>query len=201
MATREIWIATSNSGKLREFERLMDGFVIHTPKELSSFFAPPETGKTFLENARIKTKPLKAVRSADWVMGEDAGLEVEGLGGLPGVHTARYAGPNSTDAQNYLKLIKMLELRAISNRKAAFVCTLVVYSPEGEEHIFTGRLEGEVAKGPRGTSGFGYDPIFIPTGFDKTLAEIEPLQKNKISHRAQAVNLMKQKLGSSMGWV
>lgn len=192
-----LWIATSNSGKLLEFKRLLDGFEIHTPAELSSFFAPPETGQTFLDNARIKTKALKAIRSNDWVMGEDAGLEVPGLGGLPGVHTARYAGERATDSQNYLKLIKMLDLRAVIDRSAAFVCTLTVYEPNGTEHIFTGRLEGKIVSKPSGTGGFGYDPVFVPNGFNKTLAEITPLEKNQISHRAQAVKQFLEKLGAA----
>jgi XTP/dITP diphosphohydrolase len=191
-----LWIATSNSGKLLEFQRLLEGFEIHTPAELKSFFAPPETGKTFLENARIKTKALKAIRNNDWVMGEDAGLEVAGLGGLPGVHTARYAGDRATDSQNYLKLTKMLELRAVIDRSAAFVCTLVVYEPNGTEHVFTGRLEGQIVRNPLGAGGFGYDPVFMPNGFDKTLAELAPLDKNQISHRAQAVRQFLEKLGA-----
>jgi XTP/dITP diphosphohydrolase len=122
-----------------------------------------------------------------WVMAEDSGLVVEGLGGMPGIHSARYAGPKASDAENTAKLLKMLAIRTIANRNASFVATLVAFSPEGVEHVFEGRLDGEIAKAQRGTSGFGYDSVFIPAGESKTLSELGIAFKNKISHRAKAI--------------
>jgi XTP/dITP diphosphohydrolase len=189
----ELWVATGNQGKLNEFKMLFNrlvqekGLVLHAQQELPVFSAPPETGDTFLANARIKARALRSVKNTFWVIGEDSGLTVEGLGGLPGVHSARYAGPKAQDAENVAKLLKMMTIRQMNSRKAAFVSTIVTFSPDGTEHIFEGRLEGEIAKAPKGTTGFGYDNVFIPTGETQTLAELGLAFKNKISHRAKAV--------------
>lgn len=194
---KELWISTSNLGKLREYERLFSDlpFELRTIKDMPTFYPPPEDGKTFLDNARIKAKSIKAVRSSDWVIGEDSGLELPGLNGLPGIHSARYAGPNASDLENTTKLLKMLEIRGIADRSARFVCTMVVFDPEVAEYVFTSELKGEICRTLKGTGGFGYDPTFIPTGHDKTLAELEPIVKNKISHRAHAVQKMLEALG------
>ena len=189
----ELWVATGNQGKLNEFKMLFNrlvqekGLVLHAQQELPVFSAPPETGDTFLANARIKARALRSVKNTFWVIGEDSGLTVEGLNGLPGVHSARYAGPKAQDAENVAKLLKMMTIRQMNNRKAAFVSTIVAFSPDGAEHIFEGRLDGEIAKVPKGTTGFGYDNVFIPTGETQTLAELGLAFKNKISHRAKAV--------------
>ena len=191
----EIWIATGNQGKLREFERLLTNFEsgkfqIKSIKDLPTFTPRPEDGKTFVENARIKAKSLRAMKNSNWIIGEDSGLEVEGLGNLPGIHSARYAGAHAKDTENCLKVLKMLHLKAASTRKAVFKSTLVVYSPNGEEFIFEGDLKGEIAKSMRGTEGFGYDPIFVPDGESKTISELGLAAKNKFSHRAKAIEKM-----------
>lgn len=192
---KELWVATGNLGKLREFEKLFEGlFVIKSIKDLPAFTPPPENGSTFVDNARIKAKSLRSVRNQDWVIGEDSGLEVEGLGGLPGVHSARYAGNNAKDTENCLKVLKMLQLKMATTRKARFKSVIVAYSPSGEEFIFEGTLEGEIAKSMKGTDGFGYDSVFIPNGESKTLAELGLAAKNKLSHRAQAVKKMLEHL-------
>ena len=189
----ELWVATGNQGKLNEFKMLFNrlvqekGLALHAQQELPVFSAPPETGDTFLANARIKARALRSVKNTFWVIGEDSGLAVEGLNGLPGVHSARYAGPKAADAENVAKLLKMMSIRPIANRKAAFVSTIVAFTPDGTEHIFEGRLDGEIAKAPKGNTGFGYDNVFIPTGESQTLAELGLAFKNKISHRAKAV--------------
>lgn len=192
MAKLELWVATGNRGKLNEFKMLLHhlesaGLELHAQSELPVFSPPPENGQSFLENARIKARALKAVKPGTWVVAEDSGLCVEGLNGLPGIHSARYAGPKASDSENVAKLLKMMTLRPIPNRKAAFVCTLVAYDPNGNEHVFEGRLEGEIATAARGTQGFGYDPVFIPEGETKTLAELGLAYKNKVSHRSQAI--------------
>ena len=121
-------------------------------------------------------------------------LEVEGLGNLPGVHSARYAGPKAADSENTAKLLKMMQIRAVANRNAQFQCALVVYTPTGEEWIFNGQLKGQIAKAPAGQHGFGYDPVFIPEGETKTLAEIGSGYKSKHSHRAHATMQFIEKL-------
>lgn len=185
----EIWIATGNKGKVQEYDLLLKelgAIALHTQGELSAFSPRPEDGKTFLENARIKAKTLKAVRYKDWVFGEDSGLEVEGLGNLPGIHSARYAGARASDNENIAKLLKMMTIRPMANRRARFVCSLVVLTPEGEEWSFEGIMPGEIAKAPRGQLGFGYDPVFVPDGQTQTLAELGPGFKVTKSHRALA---------------
>lgn len=188
-----IWIATTNRGKLIEFQQLLPGWTVKSVADLKTYSQPPETGKTFEENARIKAKSLKAMAGADWVVADDSGLEVEGLGNLPGVHSARYAGPKASDAENNAKLLKMSQMRLASDkRQAQFRCVLVAYSPEGKEFVVEGILKGVVAEKMRGTTGFGYDPLFIPEGHDKTLAELGLAVKNQISHRSQAIKKLKE---------
>jgi len=188
----QIWISTSNKGKLAEFTQIFAEHLaaakIHSTKELGFFSPPPENGKTYEENARIKAKSLKAIKSDQWVFGEDTGLEVEGLNNLPGLHTARYAGPNAADSENIAKMLKMLQLKQAATRAAKFICCIVAYSPEGKEYIFQDQMKGEIAMKPAGLFGFGYDPILIPelthNPDKKTLAELEPSYKLKYSHRA-----------------
>lgn len=183
-----LWVATTNQGKLNEFRNLSDGVAeIHSLSELSFYAPPPETGKTFEENARIKARSLKAVRPGVWVVADDSGLEVEGLGGLPGVHSARYAGEKASDGENVAKLLKMVQIRTSLNRKAQFRCVLVAIDPNGKEHVINGIVEGQISPAARGKGGFGYDPVFIPEGHDKTFAELGASVKNQISHRGTAI--------------
>lgn len=187
----KIWVATSNKGKLNEFKVLLKSAFpdaeILSISDVSVFYPPPENGKTYLENARIKTKSLKAVKPEDWVIGDDTGLEVMGLDNLPGIHTARYAGPKASDAENRAKMLKMLQLRNVIDRSAAFKCCIIAYATNGEEWIFETELKGTISKKEAGDLGFGYDSIFIPEGQTKTLSELGPAFKNQFSHRALAI--------------
>ena len=131
---------------------------------------------------------VKALKSQAFVLGEDAGLEVEGLGNLPGIHSARYAGPHARDSENVAKLLKMMQIRNITNRKAQFKCVTVVMTPENEEWIFEGTMPGTISTKPIGLMGFGYDPVFVPDGETKTLAELGPGYKIQKSHRASALS-------------
>ena len=186
----ELWVATGNKGKLTEFRLLLDKHKpeveLHGSSELSSFTAPLENGKTYEENARIKARSMKAMKPGTWVFGEDSGLEVTGLNGLPGIHSARYAGDRASDSENVAKLTKMMLTRNVTDRSARFVCTIVAYSPEGQESFFTGEFKGTIAKLPKGQLGFGYDPVFVPEGQSQTLAELGPGFKLQNSHRTQA---------------
>lgn len=186
----ELWIATGNKGKLSEYAQLLrsvENLDLHHQGEISSFTPRPEDGKTFEENARIKAKTLKAVKPQAWVLGEDSGLEVEGLNNLPGIHSARYAGPKASDSENVSKLLKMMTLKPMNNRNARFVCSVVIYTPEGKELVIAGELKGKISSKPAGQHGFGYDPVFIPDGETQTLAELGPGFKMQFSHRSQAI--------------
>lgn len=188
----EIWIGTTNKGKLSElkmlFEKHVPGIVVKSLSDLPTYVQPPENGQSFLDNARIKARSLKAMRPGVWVMAEDSGLEVDVLGKLPGIHSARYAGPKASDSENVAKLLKMVQLKSTgsTSRTARFYCSLVAFDPTGTEHVFDGELKGMIAKAPAGQMGFGYDPVFVPDGETKTLAELGPGYKNTHSHRAAA---------------
>lgn len=194
----EIWIGTTNKGKLSEFTLLfqkeLPTLELKNLSHIPSYSQPPENGKTFEENARIKVRSLKAMKSGQWVFAEDSGLEVDALAGLPGIHSARYAGPNARDSENVAKVLKMMQIKQATSRDAKFVCTLIAYNPAGEELIFRGELKGQIAKLPAGQMGFGYDPIFIPEGQTKTLAELGPGFKIQNSHRTQATKALIEKL-------
>lgn len=188
----QLWLATGNRGKLREFSALLRhlDLELHSQAELSTFYPPEESGSTFLDNARIKAKSLAAVKPGHWVFADDSGLTVEGLGGLPGVHSARYAGNNASDIENRSKLLKMMKIRSAQNRQAAFLAVIVLLSPEGQEFVFEGRLDGTISQKETGKGGFGYDPVFIPEGEERTLAEMEASEKNQVSHRSRATEKM-----------
>lgn len=175
-----IWVATENKGKLSEFKLLLDPLKldIHSQSELSYFSPPPENGDSFLANARIKTRALKSLKKEFWVVGEDSGLEVEGLGNLPGIHSARYAGPKAGDRENVAKLLKMMELH-LPIEKQHLNASWWPILPMGRSTIMEGLLQGELAKKATGTAGFGYDSVFIPEGQTKTLAELGLAFKNR----------------------
>ena len=193
-----LWIATGNKGKISEFKVLLNrelpALQIFTTSDLPTYTSPLENGQSFLENARIKARSLKAMKPEAWVMAEDSGLEVLALNQLPGIHSARYAGPKAQDRENIAKLLKMMQIRAVANRLAQFVCTMVLLTPENQEFVFTGEMKGEIAKNPTGQLGFGYDPVFIPEGEKQSLAELGPGFKSKRSHRASATLQMIEKL-------
>lgn len=187
----QLWVATSNKGKLDEFKNiLMNVAQTHSPAELSAYASPKETGTTFVENARIKAKSLRAVVDG-WVVADDSGLVVDGLGGLPGIHSARYAGEKASDGENIAKLLKMMQMRSPSNRKAKFVCAFVAISPNGEEHVIEKEFSGQISQKIAGKGGFGYDPVFIPEGQSQTISELGIAFKNQHSHRAQAIRALK----------
>ena len=194
----EIWISTGNKGKLGEFKIIfskdLPEMKIFSISDLPVFSAPPENGTTFIENARIKAKSLKAMKPNTWVLAEDSGLEVEGLNNFPGIHSARYAGPKASDSENVAKLLKMMQIRNVSPRTAQFQCSMIVFTPTGEEWNFVGNMKGSIAKAPAGQHGFGYDPVFIPDGETKTLAELGSGYKSNHSHRYLAAQAFIAKL-------
>ncbi len=195
----DLWIASINTGKIKEFQNLLHDFPqiqVRTQNEISAFTSPEENGDSFLANARIKAKALRSIKNQDWVMADDSGLEVVGLGNLPGIHSARYAGPKARDSENIAKLLKMMQIRNVTDRTAQFKAVLVVISPTGEEFHFEGVLKGKISTKAAGIHGFGYDPVFVPDGQTQTMAELSPGFKNQHSHRSIAFKLFLEKFKS-----
>lgn len=185
--------ASHNSNKAKEINTLFQGrFSVVSLNDIGYFEEIIESGFTLSENAEIKAKAVFNVTQLD-CFADDTGLLVDALNGAPGVHTARYAGPEKNAEQNNVKLLK--ELDGVSNRKARFE-TVIHLIWKGESHQFSGVLEGSIAHKPAGSEGFGYDPIFIPIGSDRTLAQMSMQEKNSMSHRAKAFKAMLEFLNS-----
>lgn len=190
---KEVVLATTNQGKVREFSKLLEG-VFENVISLKELDSPPEViedGVTFRDNALKKAREI-AQFSHKLTLADDSGLEVEALDGRPGVYSARYSGEEATDTSNIDKLLE--ELGDDSNRRARFVCVLALVNPNGEELVVEGFCEGEILKQPRGEGGFGYDPVFYLPDRHKTMAEVDPEIKNTISHRANALKQLKLEL-------
>jgi len=183
-----LWVATGNKGKAKEFLYLLKEHQIYFLKDLPDYKSSKETGFSFEENARIKAKDLKKIKPKQWVLGEDSGLEVPALNNAPGVFSARYAGPKATDMDNLNLLLSNMKGLSDHKRVANFISCIIALSPEGKEYFFQGKIEGYITTAPIGTEGFGYDPVFIPRNYKKSLAELGIKYKNRFSHRAQAVN-------------
>jgi XTP/dITP diphosphohydrolase len=172
----KLLLASHNANKLRELEAALPDWEIAL---LDTADEPVEDGATFLDNARIKARHGRARAPADtWVAGEDSGIEVAALGGRPGVESARWA------VDGVVRLLA--ELGHARDRRARYVCELVVLAPDGAEVGATGTLEGDIADAPRGSEGFGYDPIFVPRGESLTVAQLGDAWKAEHSHRARA---------------
>lgn len=197
---KEIVVATRNRGKIKELEALLSGLVdrIICAADLAGFPDTVEDGATFEENALKKAREA-AVFSGIPALADDSGLTVAALDGRPGVYSARYAGEGAGDAANNQRLLQELQGVPVGNRQAAFVCALAFVTPQGGERIFIGRLAGQILEIPRGTAGFGYDPLFLVEGFSSSMAELELEQKNLISHRAQAFRQFRECL-DQIGW-
>ena len=176
-------LASRNANKLRELAALLPGWEL---EPLDAGVYPPEEGETYFENAAAKARFGREHAPPDeWVLGEDSGLEVAALGGRPGIESARYA-PEGEEA-----IAKLLaELRGAQDRKARYVCELVAVGPDGNERRGTGVLEGRIAEEPRGSEGFGYDPVFVPDGEERTVAELGNEWKSRNSHRARAARAL-----------
>ena len=187
----KVLAATNNAHKVEEFKNLL-GFVeldIVQPKDIPNFPEIIEDGSTFEENSEIK-----ALKSSNFAclpaFADDSGLVVDALGGRPGIYSARYAGEDATDTQRMEKLLE--ELKDESNRTARFVCVIAIAMNGKIIKTFRGEVEGVIAREPQGENGFGYDPIFIPTGYDTSFAELGSDIKDIISHRAQAMKGAKE---------
>jgi XTP/dITP diphosphohydrolase len=169
-------LASHNSNKLRELAHILEGWELGL---VDADDYPPEDGDSYYENARGKADYGRGFAVGAWVLGEDSGIEAAGLGGRPGIYSARFGGDDPVGRL-------LAELDGVEDRRARYVCELVALSPDGEELRGTGMLEGRVAREARGSEGFGYDPIFVPDGEQRTVAELGNDWKRDNSHRARA---------------
>ncbi|HEX6702129.1 MAG TPA: non-canonical purine NTP pyrophosphatase [Gaiellaceae bacterium] len=175
-------LASQNPNKARELAHALPGWRIEL---LEGDPLPAETGSTYYENALAKAR--FGHRAGEWTLGEDSGIEVDALGGAPGLHSARWA------ADGVAELLE--ELRSVTDRRARYVCELVALAPDGREYRGTGILEGGIAEVRRGSEGFGYDPIFVPDGEERTVAELGNDWKGQNSHRARAAHALQAAIG------
>ncbi|GIX00229.1 MAG: non-canonical purine NTP pyrophosphatase [Pirellulaceae bacterium] len=195
---QQLVLGTHNRKKRYEMELLLQPLGI-TLRSLDDFESPlhvEEPGDSFLENATLKAVE-QAQHLGQWVIGEDSGLCVPYLGGRPGVHSARYSGPNATDEQNNAKLLTELGTAAGQQRRAYYVSTLVLASPSGQVHaVAEGKCWGTILSEPRGSFGFGYDPLFEISEYHRTFAELGDAVKSVLSHRARAMERFRQALSA-----
>ena len=185
-------IATNNPGKLREMREILSqqGFDAVSPSDAGIDIQIDETGATFRENALLKAQAICGISKLP-AIADDSGLAVEALGGEPGVYSARYGGDIDNTARNALLLNNMKDME---QRAAKFVCSIICLFPDGRQISAEGECHGEISHEPRGDGGFGYDPVFIPNGMNKTMAELTSKEKNEISHRGKALDILSREL-------
>ena len=187
-------IATRNNGKVREIQTLLGSvpFQLLPLSDFGDLGTASELEDSYTGNAISKGR-YYARETQELVLADDSGLEVAALNGAPGVLSARYAGPNATDSQRRRKLLEELASDALIDRSARFVCAMALVKKDGEVlKVTQGVCEGFICTDQRGASGFGYDPIFVPGGYSETFGELSETIKNRISHRAKAIALMKE---------
>jgi XTP/dITP diphosphohydrolase len=191
---RTLVVGTNNRYKLDEIAPLLDGLglTLRTAGEYERF-EPAEDGATLEENAILKAREALAL-SGEWSIADDTGLEVDALGGAPGVHAARYAGPGCTFADNVRKLLRALDGVPDQRRTARFVCVIALCRPGADAAVFRAVCPGRILSACRGRQGFGYDPVFLMDGLDKTFAELSLAEKNLCSHRARAARMLRGEL-------
>ena len=196
----KICAATGNAGKLREPRRILEaqGHEVVSQKELGITLEPEETGTTFAANALIKAQTICKASGLPTIA-DDSGLCVEALGGAPGVYSARYCGHHGDDEANNRKLISLIKDVPYEKRTARFVSVITMVYPDGRSVVARGEVEGHLLLEPHGGNGFGYDPLFVPVGYDETFGVIDPEVKNRISHRANALKVLREKLMSEEG--
>lgn len=199
----KLLIATHNRGKLVEYQELLDdpAFELVTLDDVGIAEDVEETGTTFEENARLKAVTY-AQQSGLLALGDDSGLEVDALNGEPGVYSKRYAGEGKSDAERNEYLLSKLTNVPVPQRTARFRCVIVIADPQGDTWTAEGTCEGSIGFAPRGTNGFGYDPIFVVQGDGRHLAELSSTEKNRISHRGHAAvgaRKILEELGSADG--
>jgi XTP/dITP diphosphohydrolase len=197
----QLIVATRNAHKTREIEQILGSALavrdLTAHPEISEI---TESGTSFEENAKLKAIAVSR-KLPGLVIADDSGLEVDALGGAPGIHSARYAGANASDTERIAKLLRRLaNVEEKSNRRRARFCCVLAVARDGQVlATLEGAVEGKIAEWPRGSHGFGYDPIFIPNGFEETFAELPEEVKNNISHRAKAIRKLQAELPTLCG--
>ena len=193
-----IALATRNPHKIRELLRICSawpvGWVTVEDHDPSGFPDVAETGDTYRENAELKALAVAAAQGVP-ALADDSGIEVDALGGRPGVRSARYAGEGASDEQNLAELIRAIRGVPSGGRTARYRCIALLATPDGAIVDAEGTCEGTLITPPRGSGGFGYDPIFLPEGWDRTMAEISAEDKDRISHRGRAIRELRARLG------
>jgi XTP/dITP diphosphohydrolase len=182
-------VASGNHGKLEEFSNLFDDFAIKVVSQGALGVASPEeTGLSFIENALLKARHASAITHLP-SLADDSGLVIPALDGAPGLYSARYAGVNASDQDNVNLLLERMKYLSGDNRQGCYICALALIrnASDPDPLVVVGRWQGKIVDAPRGDSGFGYDPVFLPDNLDQTAAEIDPQVKNQLSHRGQAV--------------
>ncbi len=192
---KKVIIATNNQGKAKEFQQMFApfGYEVFTLKDFPHIPEVDETGTTFEENAILKAEEV-AKQLNELVIADDSGLSIDALDGRPGVYSARYAGTEKSDEANIDKVLTELEGVPAEKRTARFHCVLAVSGPNQPTRTFAGTCEGIILEERRGNGGFGYDPIFFVESYGKAMAELEPEQKSRISHRGNALEKLKKEL-------
>lgn len=190
-------LATSNKGKVREIKALCSEFDVVPYTDIIEAFEIIEDGIDFKQNALIKARAVyKALGDEEVIiLSDDSGISVEALGGEPGIYSARYAGEQASDKDNLYKLVDAVKAKGL-DESAAYYTAAIALIWRGREYTVHGWMHGHVITQPRGDGGFGYDPIFIPKGYDKSLGELDEAVKSTLSHRSQALNLAKTVLGA-----
>ncbi|MEA1920056.1 MAG: RdgB/HAM1 family non-canonical purine NTP pyrophosphatase [Campylobacterota bacterium] len=185
-------LATSNKGKIREIKLMCDAYEVIAYSDLIEPFEILEDALTFKENALIKARAVyEALGDEDAiVIADDSGISVDALGGEPGIYSARYAADDASDKDNLLKVVEGLHVKGVKRSSAYYTAAIAIVG-KGQESTVHGWMYGDVITTPRGDHGFGYDPIFIPKGYDQTLGELDDGVKKKLSHRSQALGLVK----------
>lgn len=195
----KLFVATHNAHKIREISQILPDFEIiaDDPEGVE------ENAPDFAGNARLKVRAIAARHAGEWCMADDSGLEVKALGGAPGVRSARYAGEPANTPNNNALLLK--NLTGVTDRSANFACAIALVDPSGREHVAQGKCFGRIAETASGTAGFGYDPLFIPDGYDKSFADLTAEEKNAISHRgralAEARRILARRSGGASPWL
>ncbi|HLL80303.1 MAG TPA: XTP/dITP diphosphatase [Ktedonobacteraceae bacterium] len=184
---RELLLATTNQHKLEEYRAIFNDlpFALLSLNDISLDMDVEENGQTFVENATIKAVAY-AQATGMLSLADDSGLEIDALGGAPGVYSARFAGRDTPYDERFHLILEQMRDLAGAQRSARFVCAIALAEPSGSYRVVEGVIEGEIAEQPRGTNGFGYDPIFLVPDLGKTTAELPPEQKHRISHRGRA---------------
>jgi XTP/dITP diphosphohydrolase len=203
MSSPRVLLATRNGHKLQELQRILDAMV--PPVELDviglgdveTFEEVPESGATFVDNAFIKAREA-CRRTGLPSIADDSGITVDALNGMPGILSARWAGAGRSDQANLELLLEQLADTPEERLGAAFVCAAVLVMPDGTEHAIEREMRGRLIRAPRGANGFGYDPIFVPDGYDRTSAELSLQEKDAISHRGQAMRALAPLIAASL---